>query len=237
MRPILAATLGLWFLLLGTPTATADEPDRTISVSGTVATKAAPDHIEWRVRLEDFDKDLRAAKRRNDDKVEAVLALRRDLDIDDEDLETGYLSIRREYERGERGERGRFKHFVVHRSVTIRQRELRRFDEFLDTLIATSEMEVDFSFESSKIHQLRADTRLKALQAAKEKAAAMAEVVGAKLGPVVTIQEHRADRSSSPGWSNTIAVDSPPPVDMASDRFVPGAISVQVSVYATFELR
>jgi uncharacterized protein YggE len=202
-----------------------------------VVTKTAPDQIVWRISLQDFDKDLRAAKRRNDEKVEAVLGLRRDLDLEDEDIETGQLSIQREYERGPRGERGPFKHFAVERSVTIRQRDLGRFDEYVDKLVAASEMEVDFSFESSRIHDVRAQTRLKALQAAKEKAAAMAEVVGAKLGPVMTIQEHRGDRSFMSPTSNTMFIDSPPPVDVSSERFIPGAIQVQISVYVTFELR
>jgi len=64
---------------------------------------------------------------------------------------------------------------------------LDQFDEFLDSLVASAEMEVDFSFASSKIHDARAGTRLKALTAAKKKAQAMAEVVGAKQGEALTI--------------------------------------------------
>jgi uncharacterized protein YggE len=212
------------------------EEARTISVSGTAVMKAAPDQVLWRIDLSDFDKDMRAAKQRNDAKVQAVLALRDDLDIGEQQLETGHLSISREYERGKYGERNAFKHYAVRRSVTIRQTDLKRFDEFLDKLVASSEMEVNFSFETTKMHELRAETRLKALAVAKEKAAAMAEVVGAELGRIRTIREHSPNRSFSSPTSNTAILHSSPPVDVASDRFVPGAISVQVSVYATFEL-
>ena len=121
--------------------------------------------------------------------------------------------------------------------MTIRQRDLKRFDEYLDKLIGSSEMEVSFSFESSQIHKIRAQARLKAMTEAKKKAADMALVVGAKLGKVLVINEHSASRSYSSPMSNAAFVHSSPPVDASSDRFVPGAINVQVSVYVTFELQ
>ena len=213
----------------------ADYP-RTISVSGTVDSKTAPDQIVWRISLTDFDKDLREAKKRNDLKIESVVSLQKKLEIAEGDLETGHVSIRREYERDQHGRRADFKHFIVSRSVTIRQRDLKRFDEFLDALVSSAEMEVNFSFESSRIHDVRADTRLKALKVAKDKAASMAEVVGAKLGRVLTINEHaQGDRRQS-SFSNQIAIQSISTVDLATEKFVPGAINVRVTVYATFEL-
>ena len=84
---------------------------------------------------------------------------------------------------------------------------------------------------------MRAETRLKALEAARDKAAAMAKVVGAKLGQVLTINEHaQGDRWQRPLGSNAAVVQSMPTVDFSTERFVPGAINVQVTVYAAFEL-
>ena len=230
----------LWPALLaivcGTLQAEVGPPPRSISVSGTVVMKAAPDQVVWHIQLTDFDKDMRQAKQRNDEKIEAVLALRESLGIGEHGLDTGQLSISREFERGQHGERGAFKHYRVSRSVTIRQTDLKRFDEYLDKLVASSEMEVGFSFESSQIHKLRAETRLKAVAEAKRKAAEMARVAGAELGNVLTINEHSPNQSSLSPMSNSAFTHSPPPVDAGSDRFVPGAISVQVSVYVTFEL-
>ncbi|NQU25961.1 MAG: SIMPL domain-containing protein [Candidatus Nealsonbacteria bacterium] len=224
-------------LVVGTLRAEEAAPPRSISVSGTALMKAAPDQVVWHIQLTDFDKDMRKAKQRNDEKIEAVLALRKPLDIGEYDLDTGRLSINREYERTQRGERGPFKHYRVSRSVTIRQTDLKRFDEYLDRLVASSEMEVSFGFESSQIHKLRADTRLRAMNEAKKKAGDMARVVGAELGKVLAINEHSPNQRYVSPMSNASFSHSPPPVDAASDRFVPGAISVQVSVYVTFELK
>ena len=209
---------------------------RTVSVSGSVETRTAPDQVVWRITLTDTDKDLRAAKARNDQKVKSVVALGKKLRLGEGDLETGRVNIRREYERDERGRRGDFKHFVINRNVTIRERDLKRFDELLDTLVSSAEMEGSFSLESSRIHEVRAETRLKALEVARDKAAAMAKVVGAKLGPVVTINEHPPGDRESSRYSNVTRFYSTPAVDLATEKFVPGAINVRVTVYATFEL-
>ena len=64
----------------------------------------------------------------------------------------------------------------------------------------------------------------------------MAKVVGVKLGPVLTINEHSQRNSWRNGTSNSLFVDSRPAVDLATDKFVPGAISMQITVYASFEL-
>lgn len=236
MRRNVTVALAILFLLGRAASAQEERPLRTISVSGTVETKTAPDQIVWSITLTDTDKDIRKAKAKNDAKIESVIALRAKLDVGDEDIATGSVNIRREYERNERGDRGDFKHFRITRSVTIRQRDLKRFDEFLDALISSAEMDVGFSFESSRIHEIRAETRLKALQVAKDKAEALVQVVGSKLGRVLTIDESAQGDRQRISVSNRKVVQSTPSVDLATERFIPGAISVQMTVYATFEI-
>ena len=216
----------------------ADTP-RSISVTGTVVTTTTPDVIVWRVHLTHTNKDMKAAKVENDEHAKRILALRDVLDIGKGDLETGYLSIEREYERDKHGYRGAFRHFSVQRSITIRQRDLKRFGEYLDKLVNSADMEVSFSYEATNIHQVREQTRLQAIEVAKQKAAAMAKAAGAKLGEVLTIQEHPPTSSGMTALSNanTINVGTPPSPDVGSETFVPGALQVRITVYATFELQ
>ena len=233
------SAIGLIGLLIGLGSVAdgAERPQRrTISVCGTVQTKTAPDQVVWNVSLTDMDKNLQAVKARSDEKVKAITGLRQKLGLGETDLQTGLVSVNREYERDQHGNRGAFKYFVVHRNITIRQRDLRRFDEFLDTLLGSADVEVYFNFESSRMTEIRVQTRLKALQAAREKARAMADALGAKLGPVVTIEEPQARGMWSNPLSNAMVTESRPPADVASDTFVPGAMEVSVSVNVTFEL-
>ena len=234
MRRNVTLALAVLCVLSTSASAKKEELLRSISVAGTVVTKTAPDQIVWSITLTDTDKIMRIAKEKSDAKIASVIAIREQLGVGDGDIETGSVSIRREYERDQRGNRGAFKHFIVTRSVTIRQRDLSRFDAFLDALVSSAEMDVHFSFESSRIHEIRAETRLKALAAAKDKAEAMAEVVGAKLGAVITIKENM--ESGRGIMSNNQVTQSVASVDLATEKFIPGAMSVQVTVYATFEL-
>ncbi len=211
---------------------------RTISVTGTAVMRTMPDTIVWHISTSDFDRDLVSAKESCDRKLKAILGLREELKIDKEDLETGHLSIRREYEYDERGHQTAFKHFAVTRSVTVRQRDVNRFDEFLSKLVSSAEMEVNVSFESSRLHELRAETRLKALRIAQEKAEAMAKELGAKSGKVIWIDEHRPTGQPFSAMSNAAFVDagSVPEVDTTGGTFAPGAIEVHVTVYVTFAI-
>ena len=227
-------------LLFATPVlAESDGPLRMISVTGTVETQVAPDMVVWRINLSDAHENLSEAKAASDKNVKAIIGLRRELDIEEGDLQTGTMSIRKEYHEDDRGRRLDFKQFRVYRSITIRQRDLARFDEFIDAFVASADLEVSFSYQYSKIHETRAETRLKALEIAKEKAAALAEVGGAKLGKVLTIDEHR--QGDSHRWHNQFSQNAvvpvrPPGVDQSSATFIPGAIDVKMTIYATFEL-
>lgn len=220
---------------------TAQEADtsnqRRISVTGTVELNTPPDEIVWNIRLVDEDRQLAVAKEGNDAKIEAVLALRGKLQITEGDLETGHLNIDREYERGEHGQRGDFKYFRVSRRVVIRQSDLTRFDEYLDAFVSSADLEASFHFESSKMRDLRAEARLDALRIARKKAAAMADAVGAKVGRVLTIDEHpEGGNQGSLIANNTMSFAGTPDVDRSKGTMVPGALRVRVTVYTTFEL-
>ena len=76
---------------------------------------------------------------------------------------------------------------------------------------AATEMEVNFEFQSSRRSALRHEARLSALQAAKQKAQNMAEVVGASCGRAVTIDEHSPSVPTRHLAYNAMRVDSRAP--------------------------
>lgn len=226
----------------------ADEPQslRTITVSGTAVTQVMPDLVVWSISISDFDKNIKIAKEKNDDKFKRILALQESLNINKTDWEISYLRIHKEYERDERGYvTEKFKHFVIARSLIIRQHDLKRFDEFLDKFVSSAEMEVSFSLHSSQIYEIRKETRLKALRIAKEKAIAMLEIVGAKIGKVLTINELQPSPSQNYQqiWQNDNSVTSISlenrsiAIDTAIATFAPEAIDVRVTVSVIFEIQ
>lgn len=241
MRTTLALSACVLIALTGCTAQRSISNRRSISVSGTAVIHTPPDVIVWTLDISDFDKDMLAAKRRNDQRVKAILGLRTVLELKEGDLETGQVSIRRDYEQDKQGVRGAFKHFVISRTILVRQHDWERFDHFLETFVASAQPEVDFEFQSTRIQEARAEARLKALHAAREKAAALAMVVGAKLGKVVKVDEHLPVFAGGAGGGGggggaTLGADPGFPADLPGGTFVPGQMDVSITIYAVFEL-
>jgi uncharacterized protein YggE len=142
--------------------------------------------------------------------------------------------------------------WTVSRSIKFKQRDLARFDEFVDRLLNMADVDVRYTLETSRYHDLRKETRLNAMRVAKEKADAMCTAVGAKLGAVVGIQEQPQfnGQSYDPWWggwgfgsqpaymSNSMVVASSPTpaLDEMSDQttIAPGLIDIAESVRISF---
>jgi uncharacterized protein YggE len=103
--------------------------------------------------------------------------------------------------------------------------------------VAAADVEVSYQLESSEYHALRAKTRLEAVKAAREKAAAMTELLGAKLGRVLRVAEPQETWSPYSFASNAaFATPRQAEPDEAPGTFAPGSIEIRVSIEVIFEI-
>lgn len=210
---------------------------RTVAVTGTSVARVAPDLVNWNLTITDYDPQLSRARQQTDQRVEQVLSLRGTLGIEPADIQTSYLNIDKIYERDRQGNQGEFRHYRVIRTMTIRQRDVKRFDELLQALSGVENLEISYSLASSKFHELRAETRLEAVKAARAKAEAMTEALGAGLGRVLQIDErHRPSPMSNPMSNSMFYAGEPAQADDIRGSFAPGAIEIRVSLDARFEI-
>jgi uncharacterized protein YggE len=231
----------LFGLVLASNVAVAQENQfspRHVSVTGTSVARAQPDTVVWQVSIRRMSRNLAEAQAACDETVSKVLAMRSELKLKPEEAQTGYMSIQKIFDRDQFGNTTSFRHFEVVRSVTIRQSGTRRFDEVLTKLVATEDAEVSYHLESTKYHELRAQTRLEAVKAARKKAEDMAELLGAKLGRVLRIAEPRDNWGNQYSqFSNSMVVaprEAEP--DEAPGTFAPGSIEIRVSIEVDFEI-
>lgn len=215
---------------------------RVVSVTGTAVVRAQPDIVVWQVTIRRYDKELARAQSDCNETVKKILALRTEFKVKAEDVQTGLLSIHKIYDRDQAGNQTSFRHFQVERQVTLRQRDTAHFDDVLSRLVNTEDVEVSHHLESSEYHALRAKTRLEAVKAARVKAAAMTELLGAKLGRVLRIAEPLETWGSSYGSASysfqNVAYAEPRQAapDEAAGTFAPGSIEIKVSIDVTFEI-
>lgn len=229
------------FVLLFCGTVAAEEiqlSPRHVAVTGTSVARVQRDTVVWHITIRRMNKELAKAQSECDEGVTKVLALRTKLTLKPEETQTGNLSIQKIYDRDQAGNQTSFGHFQVERSITLRQHDTTRFDAILAELVEAADVEVSYSLESSQYHDLRAKTRLEAVTAARQKAAAMTELLGGKLGRVLRIAEPQETWGSS--YLGTINTVSMAPRQAEPDRglgtFAPGSIEVKVSVDVVFEI-
>jgi uncharacterized protein YggE len=228
-------------VLLGFANNASAKPERTISVMGTALTRAVPDTVVWHITTGAANPSLISAKSESDRKMKSILSTARALGVAPADMQTGYLSVNREYEHGKFTRSRTFKQFRVAREITIKERDISRFDTFLAKLIEASDMEVHYTLESSKLTEFRDQTRLDAVVTARKKANAMAGALGAELGQVLTITERSLQGSHLNATTNTVTWNdnkgSSYEMEANTTTFAPGTIEVKVSVATVFQLR
>jgi uncharacterized protein YggE len=232
--------LALLGLLLAVNVAVAEDDKlspRHVSVTGTSIARAQPDTVVWQVSIRRTNRDLAKAQAECEATVKKVLALRGELKLQPQDVQTGYLSVQKVFDRDQAGNVTSFRHFEVNRSITLRQQDTTRFDEVLGRLMEAADVEVSYQLESSAYHKLRAQTRLEAVKAAREKAAAMTELLGAKLGRVLRIAEPRENWGSGVSFGNSaFAAPRQAEPDEAPGTFAPGSVEIRVSIDVDFEI-
>ena len=231
--------ISLVFVFCGFSTSIAATPSSPhISVTGTAVEKVVPDTINWTVTVSVFHKQLSQAKAKSDENVKIIFTSAEKLGINTIDIQTGYIDVRKEYVRDNYGNTRAFKGFNVTRSISVKQTDTSKFDDFLAAMLNNENIKVHYTLSSSKVFDVQFQTRLKSMQLAKQKAKRMAETLGASLGKVIQIEEVPTGEFHRPilNAQYTGQYDTITPTDGEIGTFAPGTIEVRISVGVIFEL-
>lgn len=161
-------------------------PPPMISVTGSSEVKVAPDEIDLRVGVETRSEKLDDAKRDNDERVEKALAFLEASGVEKKDVQTDFISIDPNFD--QRVSKTRADIYVVRKAIAIRLRKVDAFESILSGLLSNGVTTVQgVAFRTSELRKYRDKARAMAIQAAQEKADAMAEALGVKRGKVYAI--------------------------------------------------
>jgi uncharacterized protein YggE len=236
-----------FLLLLATgPAASAQAqlPERrTISVNGSAEIRVVPNEVLLTVGVETNAMDITTARAENERRIKAVVDAARQVGVAAEHLRTDYLDIQPRYE--DSSSRQRFLGYFARRSLVITLRDISRFEELLAGVLTGGANYVHgIEFRTTDLRKHRDAARERALLAAREKATAMAAVMGIALGAPVSITEGYSGWSSpysswwgprGGGWSaQNVTQDSGR--GASDEALVPGQISVMATVTVTFEI-
>ena len=224
-----------------------------ITVTGTAEVMVAPDEVVFSLDVTKTNKDLQVAKRSNDETVSKVLELTRRFSVAPQDVKTDSISVEMKYEQirdakkkvydedGDEVGTKIFRGYEVSKTVTVRLKDISRFEEFFSEALKTGITEVNsVRFETSKLRENKDKARDLAMKAAREKAVAMSASIGQTLGKALKITEGNiANQSYSANYSNTVTSNITTVGGNFSESvatFAPGAIKVEAQVTVSFLL-
>jgi uncharacterized protein YggE len=239
---LLALALGAWTQ----DAPAASQAPRTVTVTGEAEVRVVPDEVVLTLGVETWDKNLGRAKEQNDRIVAAVLALAGDHGVPAEHVQTDYVSIDPRYKNGYYEERD-FIGYFVRKNVVVTLRDLSAFEPLLsDALEAGVNYVHGVEFRTTELRQHRDEARALAIEAAREKAVALAGVLDQDVGRPLAIQEQQAGWFSSynawwgsswgAGMTQNVIQEMGGASFLADSTVAPGQINVNACVSVTFEL-
>lgn len=210
-----------------------------VTTSGTAEIQVVPDLADLAFEVEVRDTDLAAARKQQAERMSKVLAAMRAAGIPETDLKTSQIQLEANFPNDREGGQDltKVRFYQVTQSIRLTVKEVQRVPEITAEAIQAGATRVfPVTLRTSQFRKYRDETRLKALRAAKEKAAALAAELGVQLGKPYSINEEPP--SQVPRFSSgvNIVTSATATGEDGPAAFAPGTISVVAYVTAAFRL-
>lgn len=182
-------SVALFVLVAQSITSAAEPMQRMIMVTAEGGHRVVPDVVHVNLSINSQHVELIEAKKDNDIKTRAILALAKPLKIADADVELSNVKVGPEFERDDNG-RMRQTSYSVERSVKFSIRNFNNLEPLLSKALGAgcdNIRAVSFDVSDQRPHQVVA--RRLAVERAREKASHLAELNGLKLGKAIRIAE------------------------------------------------
>ncbi len=220
---------------------------RPITTTGEAEIQVAPDEVILILGVETWDKNIQIAKKQNDERVKRITALTQEFGIEPRDVQTDQINIEPRYRNGTYTDSD-FIGYFVRKTVVITLKDVSKFEDvFTGALTAGATHVHGIQFRTTELRKYRDQARALAIQAAREKARALAGELGHKIGEPQSIQENSTGWWSSYSawwggrWSGAMSQNVVQNVSSGSafseeGTFAPGQISITARVTVTFDL-
>ncbi|HXK36175.1 MAG TPA: SIMPL domain-containing protein [Candidatus Paceibacterota bacterium] len=182
------ALAGLWLIQNMDYTASVGNRSDTVSFSGTGTVLAKPDVAVAELAISIEGTTAERAQTDANAKSQTVVQFLKDAGISEDDIRTSSYSIYPMYDYIDG--RSRIRGYQVTQSLTVKIRDLEKANEILDGVVGAGVNQVNnFQFTIDDPEELEAQAREQAIENAKDKAKALRDDLGIKLGRIVGFSE------------------------------------------------
>lgn len=210
-----------------------DEPQRTLSVSGTGQVSAQPDVAVASLGVQTEAEEAAAALTQNNQQMQALLDALQAAGIAEEDIQTQVVRLQPQYEQPEPQTQGT-PQLVGYRATNlleVRVEEISSLGEILDAAVQAGGNRIEnIRFEVSDPSELLDQAREAAWNDALHKAEQLAELAGSELGPVMTISE--TGSPPRPVVEQAVGAQAEARVPIQ-----PGTQTVEISIHVSWTLQ
>ena len=205
----------------------------SISVTGNGQASAAPNMAQIQLGVVSEAPSAREATTANNQAMQALLTQLKEQGIDKRDVQTVQFDVSPMYQQ-EGPRRGRSPNITGYRvtnQVSVRVRDLEKLGEILDLVVEEGANQISgIQFSIDKSEELQDQARRLAIDDAKRKAAVLAEQAGAKVGRVLSIQDHAYEPRPMYGRAMAMAAEA------ASVPIATGEQVISATVQVTYAL-
>jgi uncharacterized protein YggE len=220
-----------------------------ITVNGAAVVKVQPDQILITFGIETWDKNIMAAKQKNNEIMKKAIVVIKESGIPDKNIQTDYLSIEPRYDNNY--EKKNFIGYFVRNTFVVTLAETDKVENLVTGVLQSGVNYIhSFNFQTTEFKKYREQARELALIAAKEKAEKMAATLDQLIGNPIQISEGYGGAnwyySSWNGWgygsgSNYMSQNVMQNIDSGtgeiSGTIALGKISIKANVNVVFELK
>lgn len=247
MRSAYALAFLVLPLLIGSAQAqpSSDPAPLGITVHGAAVVTASPDRIVLTFGIETWEAEVQTVRQKNGDALNRALSAIRGLGVADEDIQTAQVTLepRRRMDATEPVILG----YIARTLFLVTLHDPSRVGDAVTTALANGVNQIHgVEYQTSALAEHREKARALALRAARDKAEAMAAVLGGGIGRPLRVQEDAEPvpwTYSGPAWGGgslgmlqNVAVDARAPLSEATDPLALGKITVRAAVTVTFAL-
>lgn len=162
--------------------------ESAISTSGDAEVRVAPDEVIINVGVETVNRGLRLAKDANEAAIQRALAVARRYGVPAERIQTNYVEVEPRYHSSDTSID--LLAYFVRRSMTVRLRDIKQFDDLLTDLLDAGINHVNgIEWRTTELRKYRDQARSMAIKAAQEKAEALAKDIGRTVGKAISVSE------------------------------------------------
>ena len=225
-------------------TASAQQEPALITVTGEAQVRVVPDEVVLHFGVETTNPSLQVAKEQNDERVRRVLALMREMGVEQRHVQTDFISIEPWYRRS--SDVPESLEYRVRKTIVVTLRDISKFEEMLARALEAGVNHVHgVQFRTTELRRHRDQARALAITAAREKATALAQQLGHRIGAAYRINEHSGWYSPYSWWgggsrgggmAQNVIQESAGAAGSADGAIALGQITVTANVTVSFML-